>query len=383
MARPKFCESCGKPLELVGRFCEACGQPIEAGASTVPTAPVSPPPAPAFAKPPAVQPATTPPAVPVALQPPTRGAIKLIAATVAVVGVLILCGIAFFLFYRPPTTPAQSLLPAAAPDSLQITANTQSPVVNQTPFAVKQAQNVLPPGPKEEQPSQPPVPPTVEPAQPAPQPLAALPTSQTRDVFAIAAEAQQWVDRGYAQEKAANLQEALTDYEKAQSIFQDTKLADHIRQLKKTLSSASPPQTSAVDVTPKMLQSGKTLYSCGNTYAVENGAKRANTFVVSEPTLVTYIMTYHWNNGRGKTPGSIALEHEDGTKYGGWNAAGINGQGGVPNAGWVVIPGVVIKPGKYIILDSHPSTWSQNAATGGQGICEIKGLPWRQAKGQR
>lgn len=56
------------------------------------------------------------------------------------------------------------------------------------------------------------------------------------------------------------------------------------------------------------------------------------------PYLVTQIMTYHY--GAGMPPGTIALEHEDGTYYGPWQALGVVGQGKVPNAYWWIRPNI-------------------------------------------
>jgi hypothetical protein len=217
--------------------------------------------------------------------------------------------------------------------------------------------------------------------QPTPQPQVV--PQATPDITTATDQAQRRVDEGYAKEKAGNLQGAIADYEEALKLTQDRKLADHIQKLKLPISQTAGLPTSQVRLTEQMVKAAKTLYSKGNIYAVENGAKRANVFSVSEPMLITYISTYHWNGGKGKPPGVIALENADGTKYGGWNARGINGQGGVPNATWAVVPGVVLKPGQYTLLDSHPPTWSQNPASGGQGMCEIRGLPWSHASSLR
>jgi hypothetical protein len=228
--------------------------------------------------------------------------------------------------------------------------------------------------------------PVVEQApEPTPPPQVVPQPTSAPDISTAADQAQQWVDKGYAAEGTGDLQEALANYEEALKLTQDGNLADHIQELKQSMippATVAPP-SSRVQLTEQMMQAAKTIYSRGNISAVKNGAKRANTFTVSEPMLITFISTYHWNNGKGKAPGAIALEHADGTKYGEWSAKGINGQGGVPNASWVVVPGVVIKPGQYTLLDSHPPTWSQNPGTGGQGMCEIKGLPWSQVSGWR
>jgi hypothetical protein len=99
-----------------------------------------------------------------------------------------------------------------------------------------------------------------------------------------------------------------------------------------------------------------------------NGATEPTTFSIDESWLVTYLLTYHWNEASGATPGTIGLRASDGTTYGPWQATGEPGQGGVPNANWVVRPNVVIPPGTYTVLDSDPSTWAQNDETGGAGM---------------
>jgi hypothetical protein len=68
------------------------------------------------------------------------------------------------------------------------------------------------------------------------------------------------------------------------------------------------------------------------------------------------------------TPGSISLRDSAGNTYGPWQAYGEPGMGGVPDAYWVVEPDVVLPPGTYEVVDSDPSTWSQNSDTGGRGV---------------
>jgi len=355
-AKPKFCESCGKPLLPDARFCEECGHAVEVEPPAPPPntqlsalpPPVQVPP-PAFVQPPPQLQVATPPAVPLAPNASVRGGNGM-KAVLIVAGVLVLCCLGFLVLYagkqvwsrftasQHPASPSSQASQTAPPQTIR--------------------------------------------SQTTPAPVAA-PTSQTRDTVALSAQAQQWVDRGYAQEKAGNLKEAVTDYEQALKITANAELAAHIQQLKQTPASEATPSTASVEVSREVLQAAKTFRSTMNKYAVENGVTRANTFVIPEPMLVTYIMTYHWNNGRGMTPGVIALDHEDGTRYGVWQAKGSSGQGGVPNASWIVVPRVVLKPGKYTLFDSHPASWSQNAATGGQGMCEIRGLPWRQETGPR
>lgn len=117
------------------------------------------------------------------------------------------------------------------------------------------------------------------------------------------------------------------------------------------------------------------LLDNGNIYKVFNGATRPTSFSISYPILLTYIYTYHWNNGRGATPGTIALRHEDGTVYGPWAASGKPGQGGVPNAYWECEPLVRIKPGRYTVEDSDAASWSQNSGSRESGFARVKGAP--------
>jgi len=113
------------------------------------------------------------------------------------------------------------------------------------------------------------------------------------------------------------------------------------------------------------------VWSLGTVY---NGITAPTMFTINEPWLVTEIYTYHWNNGQGATPGTISLRSADGTTYGPWQASGQPGQGGVVNAGWLVNPNIVVPPGTYTVLDSDPSTWVQNAETGGAGIARGTGI---------
>jgi hypothetical protein len=99
--------------------------------------------------------------------------------------------------------------------------------------------------------------------------------------------------------------------------------------------------------------------------ATHPGATRATDFTLSAPIEVTQFMTYHY--GAQKPPGTISLQHDDGTVYGPWQAAGAVGQGGVKNAYWWVQPNVELKPGHYLVIDSDPATWSVEDSTQGAG----------------
>lgn len=348
---PKFCEACGKPLVPGTRFCEECGHPVAAVTTVAPPAALpraAPVPLPAELAPAA--PLAPPPAAVAVPNPSVRGGSG-IKVVVGIAAVVVLSGLGVFISPagkqfvsrftgRPPAVPPNA--PATSQPIPSVPAPPVTPVMPQPPVDLVEDATVM---------------------------------------------AQRWVDKGFAKEQAGNLQGAVLDYQQALKLTSDHKLAAHIQQLKTAASNPAPapqspavppPPPASVKVTPQLAQAAATLHETGNIAAVTNGATRPNTFIIAEPMLVTYVRTYHWNNGKGKTPGLISLTHEDGTQFGPWQASGIAGQGGVPNASWTVAPGVVLKPGKYTLLDSHPTTWSQNAATGGLGMCEIKGLPWRR-----
>lgn len=88
-------------------------------------------------------------------------------------------------------------------------------------------------------------------------------------------------------------------------------------------------------------------------------------FELVEPTTITKIRNYHWNGSQGKAPGWIKLM-SDGNTVGQWDASGESG-----NTYWVVKPNIDLQPGKYTVIDSDNSTWSQN--TEGKGITWVYG----------
>jgi hypothetical protein len=115
------------------------------------------------------------------------------------------------------------------------------------------------------------------------------------------------------------------------------------------------------------------IFSNGNIAAVDNGARRATTFTLDTPAVITKLSTYHWNYGRGRRPGTIALRSDAGELFGPWRANSRPGQGGVPNAYWIATPEVSLRPGTYTVLDSDPATWSQNGGSGGAGFASAEG----------
>lgn len=120
-------------------------------------------------------------------------------------------------------------------------------------------------------------------------------------------------------------------------------------------------------------RSDPVVFDNGNIYTVYTQATAAPIVRLQRRTRVTAITTYHWNDGQGAEPGSIALVAADGRVYGPWAADGSPGQGGVPDAYWTVRPNLTLPPGRYVVVDSAPGSWAHNEATGGTGMVRIEG----------
>jgi len=143
-----------------------------------------------------------------------------------------------------------------------------------------------------------------------------------------------------------------------------------------TTKPASTPTTRSAPATPTATAMGEQqFFIVASLGAAYNGATKPTIFTISRSWLVTKVVTYHWNNGQGVTPGTIGLRASDGTTYGPWTAVGEPGSGGVVNAYWAVKPSTVIPPGTYTVVDSDPTTWSQNQETDGAGMAWGFGIP--------
>jgi len=111
-----------------------------------------------------------------------------------------------------------------------------------------------------------------------------------------------------------------------------------------------------------------TILNSFNSSGVSSGPSSSAVFSVSTDVKITKVMTYHYNNGNGSTPGTIALKHSDGTTYGPWSASGTT-----QNQYWTVIPNVTIKAGTYTVVDSNTTTWSYNSSSKNAGFVQIEG----------
>ncbi|MBI3972696.1 MAG: hypothetical protein HY332_15570 [Chloroflexi bacterium] len=141
---------------------------------------------------------------------------------------------------------------------------------------------------------------------------------------------------------------------------------------------AAPPPTTAQDAGPVPVARPASdevgaLYDNWNRALVGNRPTAATVFRFDQSVLVTRITNYHWTDGRGAPPGTIALRSADGTLFGPWPARGTSGTGGAQNVNWVVEPDVVLLAGTYTVVDSDPGTWSHNAESAGRGFASVNG----------
>jgi hypothetical protein len=138
-----------------------------------------------------------------------------------------------------------------------------------------------------------------------------------------------------------------------------------------TNSPPSPPTPTAVVAqapppTPVLRLEGQ------NTDAVVGGPKAETSFTVKAPIFLRKLSTYHWNDGRGATPGTMSLTGGDGATFGPWRARGEPGQGGAPNVNWIVEVNRRLEPGRYVVRTSSDETWSTNAKQGWKGFYSIE-----------
>lgn len=114
------------------------------------------------------------------------------------------------------------------------------------------------------------------------------------------------------------------------------------------------------------------LWTNGNIGGVQNGPTNPTVITLEEDSLVVSLMNYHYFND-GAKPGTISLIGPDGATYGPWQAKGRVGQGDVKDAYWDTFPNIELKAGDYTVVDSDPSTWSQNDESENQGFTEVRG----------
>lgn len=125
--------------------------------------------------------------------------------------------------------------------------------------------------------------------------------------------------------------------------------------------------------------------------AVVGSPSKPTVFRLDTPAWITRLWTYHWNDGRGDRPGTIAIvstatgavvgvwpvvatQHMFATTPGGsWPTTGD----GPPFLYWTATPAIGLPPGEYEIRDSSPESWSQNEETDHRGVAIVHGVSGR------
>lgn len=130
---------------------------------------------------------------------------------------------------------------------------------------------------------------------------------------------------------------------------------------------------------PRGFQTGQTdlqadveLVNVGNIIGIVPGAQAAPSFTVSATTLVTLMLTYHYDSSA--PAGQVGLQSADGSFYGPFPTVGSDELGGAGNAIWTATPMVVVPAGTYTVWDSDPATWSTSEQTGGVGFAIVRGV---------
>ncbi len=118
------------------------------------------------------------------------------------------------------------------------------------------------------------------------------------------------------------------------------------------------------------------LYSTVNTpFTPINGELRQTTVSANQPFCIQCISTYHWNDGKGETPGEIWVECPGGISCGSWKAEGrsING---VENAIWDCYPEDLVFEANvsYFIMDSSAETASLNEKN--HAMYDLRGISY-------
>lgn len=107
----------------------------------------------------------------------------------------------------------------------------------------------------------------------------------------------------------------------------------------------------------------KAVFKLESLAGVYNNPPNPTVFTITKPTLITKIMTYHWNNGRGAQPGTISLRNVNTCELvGTWDVTGTKDMetAGPPHRYWMVFPHKKIPAGTYEVVDSDRSTWATN-----------------------
>lgn len=128
------------------------------------------------------------------------------------------------------------------------------------------------------------------------------------------------------------------------------------------------------------------LFNNTNAFPVVGGGTPPSFGTNGKAYCLTYLEHYHWNDGRGASPGTIGLRRTAGSGIASFSVQALAsaGQGGARNVNWYAyVPRVspVVLNGTYTCTDSGAASWSSNARSGGRGFCIVRGIPAVQRAG--
>lgn len=107
----------------------------------------------------------------------------------------------------------------------------------------------------------------------------------------------------------------------------------------------------------KSVDKYKKFYDNFNANTVYNNKTKAFNFEIKSygEMKLSAIRLYHYNNGKGKTPGTISI-YKSGRKIGSWKSKGY-----YKNQYWDAFPNIYLGKGHYTIQCSSNETWSWNS----------------------
>jgi hypothetical protein len=109
------------------------------------------------------------------------------------------------------------------------------------------------------------------------------------------------------------------------------------------------------------------LFNSYNQCGALNGAKPV-VVKLTKPAHITQIADYHFNRGVAVKPGTIGLQAANGYVFGPYRATQAAG-----TWDWIASMSITVPAGSYTVVDSSPSTWSQNSASHGVGFTRVFG----------
>ncbi|MEN6348619.1 MAG: stalk domain-containing protein, partial [Syntrophomonas sp.] len=155
-----------------------------------------------------------------------------------------------------------------------------------------------------------------------------------------------------------------------------------------TPSNNTPSNNTALKNTPSYNPNETILFKLQSASGVMSNPPNKTTFALSSESTITKLWTYHYNNGKGATAGTIGLRNLDTNEIiGTWTVIGNNvsfdsspgaawplSSSSEPHIYWGIEPNVTVPAGTYEVVDSSPATWSFNADMGNMGCAWVFGV---------